>query len=182
MTSLATHSRRLILPCSLLAVLLIGCAGGAQQTSTPSTAAPTLSPPTPTPTDSPAPTPTHGPVSVATSAQAAALVFASDPRWSQILPTRPDMIGQSSWFEAFEALSGEGYAVNITVGRGDCQAGCIERHTWSYHVSTDGTIELVGEAGDPIEVPPGAWRRRPSPSDDHPARRPNVPSRADAAQ
>jgi len=71
-------------------------------------------------------------------------------------PLRPDMIGQSSWYEAF--ADGDGFTVNITVGQGDCQAGCIEKHTWSYHVSADGTIELVGDAGDPIEVPPGQGR------------------------
>ena len=47
-------------------------------------------------------------------------------------PLRPDMIGQSTWYEAF--ADGDGFTVNITVGQGDCQAGCIERHTWSYRV------------------------------------------------
>lgn len=154
MTSSARLRRQSILLGSLLAALLVGCAGSAQPTQAPSTPSPTLIPSTPVPSASPPPAATHGPVSVGTSAQAAALVFASDPRWSQMVPTRPDLIGASSWFESFEDVSGEGYTVNITVGRGDCEAGCIERHTWSYHVSADGTVELVDETGDPIEVPP----------------------------
>lgn len=70
-----------------------------------------------------------------------------------MVPLRPDMIGQSSWYEALEAT--DGFTVNITVGQGDCQAGCIERHTWQYHVDYDGNVELVGENGPPIVVPPG---------------------------
>jgi hypothetical protein len=70
-----------------------------------------------------------------------------------MVPLRPDMIGQSSWYEAFE--DADGYTVNITVGQGDCQAGCIEQHTWHYHVDHAGVVELVGEDGEPIDVPPG---------------------------
>jgi hypothetical protein len=70
-----------------------------------------------------------------------------------MVPLRPDMIGQSSWYEAFEDATG--YTVNITVGQGDCQAGCIERHTWHYHVDHAGVVELLGEDGEPIDVPPG---------------------------
>jgi hypothetical protein len=70
-----------------------------------------------------------------------------------MVPLRPDMIGQSSWYEAYQ--DGDGFRVDITVGQGDCQAGCIDKHTWSYHVSVNGTVELIGETGDPIDVPPG---------------------------
>jgi hypothetical protein len=71
-----------------------------------------------------------------------------------MVPLRPDMIGQSSWYEAF--ADGDGYAVNITVGQGDCEAGCIDRHTWRYHVTADGTVELTGEDGEPVDVPPAS--------------------------
>ena len=74
-------------------------------------------------------------------------------------PSRADMIGQSSWFEASE--DGTGFAVTVTVGAGDCMAGCIERHTWSYHVDRDGTVALVGEQGDDITLEP------PVPTGDH---------------
>jgi hypothetical protein len=69
-----------------------------------------------------------------------------------MVPLRPDMIGQSSWYEAYP--DGDGFRVDITVGQGDCEAGCIDKRTWSYHVSAAGSVELIGEAGDPIEVPP----------------------------
>jgi hypothetical protein len=60
------------------------------------------------------------------------------------------MVGQSSWYEAF--ADGDGFAVNITLGQGDCIAGCIEQHTWSYHVDTAGVVELVDEEGDDVNV------------------------------
>lgn len=91
---------------------------------------------------------------VTTAAQAAALVFASDERWGQMVPLRADLIGQSSWYEA--SRDAEGFTVSITIGRGDCQAGCIERHTWTYHVDFTGTVALVGETGDDIDMAPPA--------------------------
>jgi len=165
MTMTATSRRPWILLSVTLALLLAACTGGPGSSGSPPTGNPgsTATPagqPTPAPSTIPSgapgatPAPEETPSGQVTSpAQAAALVFASDPRWSQMVPLRPDMIGQASWYEAF--VDGDGFTVNITVGQGDCQAGCIEKHTWSYHVSADGKVELVGEAGDPIEVPPG---------------------------
>jgi hypothetical protein len=101
----------------------------------------------------PSPTPI-GSVTVTTPAQAAALVFAFDERWARMAPPRPDLIGGSSSFEAFAVATG--FTVNITVGAGDCQAGCIDRHTWQYHVDPSGNVELVDDSGDPIDVPPAA--------------------------
>ena len=69
-------------------------------------------------------------------------------------PLRPDIIGASTWYEASQ--SGERFSVTITVGQGDCQAGCIERHTWTYNVDATGTVELVGEDGDDVDVEPAA--------------------------
>jgi hypothetical protein len=89
---------------------------------------------------------------VTTAAQAAALVFAHE-HITQMAPALPDVIGQSSWYEAYEEAGG--YAVKITVGAGDCQAGCIERHTWTYHVDYDGTVTLVGDEGDDLGLPSG---------------------------
>jgi hypothetical protein len=110
--------------------------------------------PTPEPTAPATPAPGQTPSGQVTSpAQAAAIVFASDPRWSRMMPLRPDMVGQSSWYEAY--LDRDGFRVDITVGQGDCQAGCIEKHTWSYRVSGDGAVEAIGEAGDPIDLSPG---------------------------
>ena len=47
------------------------------------------------------------------------------------------------------------YIVTVTVGWGDCPAGCIERHTWQYAVAPDGTVTLQAEDGG--SVPPDAW-------------------------
>jgi hypothetical protein len=69
------------------------------------------------------------------------------------------MVGQSSWYEAFE--DGTGYTVRVTMGSGDCQAGCINRHTWTYHVDRDGTVTLVGEEGDEIEGGPSTGTGAP---------------------
>jgi hypothetical protein len=111
--------------------------------------------PSPDPSLSPSPTPSPGlTTQVGSAAQAAALVFASDARFARMQPLVPDLIGQSAWYEASE--DADGYAVTITFGAGDCQAGCIERHTWAYHVAHDGTITLVGESGDDIAPPPAA--------------------------
>ena len=74
-------------------------------------------------------------------------------------PLRDDLIGASSWFDAAEDATG--FAVNVTIGAGDCQAGCIQRHTWSYHVERDGTVTLVGEQGDDITL------ERAVPTGDH---------------
>jgi hypothetical protein len=128
---------------ALLAAVLIACGGAGPSPS-----------PAPTPSPSPAPT-----TEVTTAAQAAALVFASDARFARMQPLRDDVIGQSAWFDAAEDATG--FAVTVTVGQGDCQAGCIERHTWSYHVDRDGTVTLVGEQGDDITLDP------PTPTGEH---------------
>lgn len=143
MTKIRPH----ILLSGLLAALLIGCAGAPAPSPSPSPV-PTI-PVTPGPTPAPSPSPGSN---VATAAHAAALVFASDPRWARMTPLRPDLIGASSWFEAFSDPTG--FTVSITVGQVDCQAGCIERHTWQYHVDHTGNVELVGVSGDAIDVPP----------------------------
>ena len=105
--------------------------------------------PTPTPTVTPSPvppSPTLPPVAdVSTPAQAAALVLAHEG-FGRMQPLLPNLIGQSAWYEAF--ADGDGFAVRITVGAGDCQAGCIEHHTWNYAVARDGTITLVSDEGD----------------------------------
>ncbi|MEO6349668.1 MAG: hypothetical protein ABIP53_03365 [Candidatus Limnocylindrales bacterium] len=126
--------------------LIVACGGAATPTGRPGSPAPT-----PAPTQMPSPTATTGvPMSVTSPAQAAALVFASDARWAAMAPFRADIIGASIWFETFSEVGG--YGVRITAGEGDCESGCIERHTWTYHVDNDGTVGLVGEEGDDIDV------------------------------
>lgn len=147
-----TDKIRPIIFTALMAGLIIGCAGAPAPTARssptiPATPAPTL-PPTPTPR------PTIGLVEVSTPAQAAALVFASDERWGRMTPLRSDMVGQSSWYET--SRDADGFTVMITFGEGDCQAGCIDRHTWTYHVDFAGTVELVWESGADVGADPGA--------------------------
>ena len=67
-------------------------------------------------------------------------------------PILPNVIGQSAWYEAFEEAGG--YGVRVTIGAGDCQAGCIQQHVWTYHVDPDGTVTLVSDEGDDISLPP----------------------------
>jgi ABC-type transport system substrate-binding protein len=112
--------------------------------------APTSMAPAATPTSTlVAPTPTPITVDVASPADAAALVIATDPRFEGAIALTPDVIGASKWWEA-TALAGGGYHVTITVGWGDCPSGCIDSHVWDFEVSADGQVTLLGESGDPI--------------------------------
>jgi hypothetical protein len=82
-------------------------------------------------------------------ADAVARVLAQDPRFAGMVPLDPDLIGQSAWYEVGPAVVG--WRVSVTIGWGDCQAGCISRHVWVYDVDADGTVTLVEERGDPFE-------------------------------
>ena len=139
--------RALTLAPLVAALLIIGCASpGASPSPIPSTS------PNPTTQPTPTPSPTAPPVTqVSSAAQAAAVVFAHADV-GRMGPLLPDLIGQSSWYEAYEEANG--FGVKITVGSGDCQAGCIERHTWTYHVDFDGTVTPVADEGDDIGLPP----------------------------
>ena len=162
---------RSLLPILLFSLVTLACTTGPGATGSPgpsATPTPTTRPttgatpgatPSPTPTDTPAPpspfqSPSLTPRAVNSAAQAAALVFASDPRWAQMVPLRPDLVGASMWYEAFEVV--DGYTVVITAGSGDCQAGCIERHVWNYSVTHVAAISLTGEEGDDVDVEPVA--------------------------
>jgi hypothetical protein len=63
-------------------------------------------------------------------------------------PLDPNLIGQSGWYEVSPALVG--WRVTVTIGWGDCQAGCIARHVWVYDVDPAGVVTLVEERGDPL--------------------------------
>jgi hypothetical protein len=81
-------------------------------------------------------------------AEAVARVLAQDPHFAGVGPQDPNLIGQSAWYEVSPALVG--WRVTVTIGWGDCQAGCIARHTWVYDVDPAGTVTLVEERGDPL--------------------------------
>lgn len=120
-----------------MALALAGCAGGASATF---------------------PVPPGGLVTL--PAQAIARVIENEPRLSGIQPFDSGLIGQSSWYTV-EAASGVGaFIVSVRLGWGDCEAGCIDEHTWAIAVKPDGEITILSETGEP--VPADAW---PSPLD-----------------
>jgi hypothetical protein len=145
----------------LLITLLVACSPAASASPTPAGSQPPgTEAPMATPIASPSPT-DPGTTDVVTSpAQAAAVVFAANPMFSGIMPLQPDLIGQSAWYEASE--NGEGYSVLVTVGSGDCMAGCINRRTWTFAVARDGTVELLSEEGDEVEMPGGGGGSGPA--------------------
>ena len=110
------------------------------------------SPPTAAPTTRPTPTPVAA--TVATPEDAATLVIATNPVFAGTTQLDPEMIGASRWWTA-EPLPGGGYRIQITVGWGDCQAGCIDRHVWTFEVDPDGTVRPIGEEGPelPVDLP-----------------------------
>ena len=96
---------------------------------------------------------THGPGSSpgasghpSTAADAVRLVLAQQSRFAGIGPRDDNLIGQAAWYEV--ASSGDGWEVLVRIGWGDCPAGCINEHRWTYAVGGDGTVELVKETGD----------------------------------
>jgi carboxypeptidase family protein len=93
---------------------------------------------------------------VDSAAAAAARVLAANPQFAGIGPLNNDMIGQCCWYQVTEAPGG--YQVTIHVGWGDCPAGCIDKHEWTYLVSAaDGVVSLIGETGPPVPAGvPGA--------------------------
>lgn len=134
-------SSGLVLLLLLALPLLAACSAAGASPSTP---------PSPTPVPTVRPTPTPIAARVATPEDAATLVIATDPRFSGAIQVQPDLIGASKWWEATPLPAG-GYEVELTIGWGDCMAGCIDEHTWTFEVSPDGQVELVGEEGP--EVP-----------------------------
>lgn len=86
-----------------------------------------------------------------TAADAVRLALAQQDRFSGIGPLDETLIGQAAWYEV--APAGDGWEVLIRIGWGDCPAGCINQHRWTYAVGHDGSVELVNEEGD---APPDA--------------------------
>lgn len=118
-------------PIVFCALALAACGGGAAAS----------------PSAAPTPTPTAGPA--ATAAEAAALVIATNPLFAGALELDANLIGASKWWVATPNSSG-GYTIVMTVGWGDCPAGCISRHTWTFEVGPDGGLSLVSESGEAV--------------------------------
>ncbi len=102
-----------------------------------------------------APGTTPAPVRVTVPEQAVARVIANEPRLTGIAPFDTGLIGQSSWYTVQQASGVGAFIVTVRVGWGDCEAGCINEHSWSFAVVPDGTVRVVNEAGPP--VPADAW-------------------------
>ncbi|MGZ8563653.1 MAG: MSCRAMM family protein [Candidatus Limnocylindria bacterium] len=81
-----------------------------------------------------------------TAEEAVRLVLAQQERFRGIGPLDQNLIGQAAWYEA--AAAGDGWEVLIRIGWGDCPAGCIEEHRWTYAVTHDGGVRLISETGD----------------------------------
>lgn len=45
---------------------------------------------------------------------------------------------------------GEDWELEYSVGYGDCPAGCIQRHYWTFLVDLGGFVRYEGDRGDPI--------------------------------
>ncbi len=94
---------------------------------------------------------TPGPATGVDSADTAmAAIRARSPLFDGIEKQDPDLIGQGSWWQA-EALDAgsppAGWRVTVEVGWGDCPAGCIDRHTWTWDVAQDGATTFIAEGG-----------------------------------
>ncbi|MEO8638678.1 MAG: carboxypeptidase-like regulatory domain-containing protein [Chloroflexota bacterium] len=85
------------------------------------------------------------------SADAARLALAQQARFAGIGPYDADLIGQAAWYKVTDAE--DGWAVLIRIGWGDCEAGCINEHRWTYTVARDGGVVMTKEEGDAL---PGA--------------------------
>jgi len=132
--------------------LVVAACSGSAGAPTPGSTAPASTAPasTPPPASSKVPASTPGAGgSPITEAEAIARVLAQDPRFAGITPLDPDLIGQAAWYEVSPAVGG--WRVTITKGWGDCQAGCISRHTWVYEVDGAGNVRLVEERGDGLD-------------------------------
>ena len=137
----------------LLAVLLAGLAACSASAGAPVpggvvSAAPSAAPASVQPSSAPAASSSTGGGSVTSPDEAAQRVIALDPHFTGLQPKNPDLIGACCFYEA--TTTADGYQVNIELGWGDCPAGCINRHRWSYSVAPDGSTTLLSDTGEPV--------------------------------
>ncbi len=81
-----------------------------------------------------------------------AAVVAAQPQFDGFQRHDPSLIGQSRWWDARPASGVGAFVVMVSVGWGDCPAGCIDSHTWTFAVTPDGGVRLLAETG--ASVPP----------------------------
>jgi hypothetical protein len=80
--------------------------------------------------------------------RAAAAVLATDPRFTNLQADNPDLIGQCCFYAVRQTA--DGWAVTVEIGWGDCPAGCIDKHQWTYTVDKAGTVTKTGETGPAV--------------------------------
>ena len=134
-----TNIRSMLVAIATSVVVVAGCASGAASPSS---------------TPSPVPTP------IMTPEAALARVIATEKRLTGIAQRDANLIGQASWYEVAPASGVGAFVVTVRVGWGDCPAGCISQHRWTYAVAPDGTVTVLSDTGEP--VPDAAWPGRPS--------------------
>jgi len=91
-----------------------------------------------------------GPLSEAD--RAAAAVLATDPLFTNLQPYNAELIGQCCFYTVKQTA--DGWAVTVEIGWGDCPAGCIDKHRWTFTVDRAGAVTKAAESGP--SVPPGA--------------------------
>ena len=148
-----THLRSTSIVTFVMAALLVGACTGTGAQPTPTAASPTPTAASP----NPVPSPTPKPVVITRPTQAVARVILAESRLAGIMAFDPNLIGQASWYKVAPASGVGVFVVEVRVGWGDCQAGCIDEHVWVYAVGLDGTVSTVSEEGAP--VPDTAWPR-----------------------
>ncbi|HEX5014459.1 MAG TPA: carboxypeptidase-like regulatory domain-containing protein [Candidatus Limnocylindrales bacterium] len=92
--------------------------------------------------------PTPGPTLISSPEDAAARVMDVHPELAGIPTKDPNVIGACCYWEG--SPTGDGFTVRFEVGWGDCPSGCIDRHSWTFAVSSDGAVTLLDEQGSPV--------------------------------
>jgi hypothetical protein len=127
MASRPLHPTRLATSLAVLALVIAACSTGGGPSGSPAAAS-------------------HG---VTTADDAMAAIRARSPLFDGIKRKDANIIGQGSWWDAAQNQDGS-FLVTIEAGTGDCQAGCITRHDWTWTVAADGSMTFGGESGAPV--------------------------------
>ena len=88
-----------------------------------------------------------------TAADAVSIVRAGNPLFDGLEEKDPDLIGQGSYWTADPrgtATPPDEWTVTFVVGWGDCQAGCIDEHEWTWLVPVSGPPQLLDDTGSPL--------------------------------
>jgi hypothetical protein len=136
---------RLLLAVPLAVLVACSSSAGASAPATPGSVQPST-PASAAPASPASSSFTGGPIT--NPDEAAQRVLALDPHFTGLKPKNPDLIGGCCFYEA--TTTADGFQVNVELGWGDCPAGCINRHRWSYSVARDGRTTLLSETGEPV--------------------------------